>query len=150
MTDTNPARQPLPAFMVGYSLDRTHRIVVGIRAANPDAARAIAHAAFDAGTLWDDTPDRPLLYEHDEEIDGQTVQFDATPVSIWPPAHPSAATSKLRIAAPRLLALARLVDSRLPLATMTESWHPEALLTITLTVGQARELRALLTRLAAC
>ncbi|MFT4066718.1 hypothetical protein [Paraburkholderia sp.] len=145
MTDT-----PLTAFMVGYSLDRTHRIVVGIRAANSGAACAIAHAAYKAGTLWDDTPDRPLLYDDDEEIDGQSVQFDATPVNTWPPAHQSVAPSKLRSAAPCLLALARLVDSRLPLATSIGTWHPDALLTLTLTVGQARELRALLETLTAC
>ncbi|HTR08910.1 MAG TPA: hypothetical protein VMJ11_20110 [Paraburkholderia sp.] len=150
MTDTPLTAQPLPAFMVGYSLDRTHRIVVGIRAANSGAACAIAHAAYKAGTLWDDTPDRPLLYDDDEEIDGQSVQFDATPVDTWPPAHQSVAASKLRSAAPCLLALVRLVDSRLPLATSIRTWHPDALLTMTLTVGQARELRALLETLTAC
>lgn len=150
MPDTHHTQEPLPAFMVGYSLDLTHRVVVGIRAAHADAARAIAHAAFDAGTLRDDTPDRPLLYDNDEEIDGRIVQFDATPVATWPPAHESVLAAKLRNAAPRLLALARLVESRLPLATMTGSWHPEALLTMTLTVGQARDLRALLETLRAC
>ncbi|MBU9363491.1 hypothetical protein [Burkholderia multivorans] len=150
MTDTPFTGESLPAFMVGYSLDHTHRVVVGIRAADADAACAIAHAALAAGTLRDDTPDRPLLYDDDEEIDGQTVQFDATPVSTWPSASPSAAASKLRTAAPRLLALARLVDRRLPLAAMTGSWHPETLLTMTLTVGQARELQVLLDTLAGC
>lgn len=150
MTDTPLTAQSLPAFMVGYSLDRTHRIVVGIRAANYDAVCATAHAAYKAGTLWDDTPDRPLLYDDDEEIDGQSVQFDATPVDTWPPAHRSVAASKLRSAAPCLLALARLVDNRLPLATSIRTWHPDALLTMTLTVGQVRELRALLETLTAC
>ncbi|NIF78093.1 hypothetical protein F3J20_11910 [Paraburkholderia sp. Cy-641] len=150
MTDTSLTGQPLPAFMVGYNLDLTHRVVVGIRAASADAARAITHAAFDAGTLWEDTADRPLLYDSDEEIDGQTVQFDATPVTTWPTAHESVATSRLRTAAPRLLTLARLVDNRLPLESTIATWHPEALLTMTLTVGQVRELRALLAQLAAC
>ncbi|SMG61017.1 hypothetical protein [Paraburkholderia susongensis] len=150
MTDAHHPEQRLPAFMVGYSLDRTHRIVVGIRAANPNAACAIAHAAFKAGTLWDDTPDRPLLYDDDEEIDGQTVQFDATPVAIWPQAHPSVAASKVRAAAPRLLALVRLIGSRLPHATMTGTWHPETLLMMTLTAGQARKLHALLETLLGC
>ncbi|WP_395065447.1 hypothetical protein [Paraburkholderia silvatlantica] len=150
MADTLHTQQRLPAFMVGCSLDRTHRIVVGIRAVDANAARAIAHAALNAGTLCDDTPDRPLLYDDDEEIDGQTVQFDATPITTWPPAHPSAAASKLRVAAPRLLALARFVDRRLPLAAMIGSWHPDALLSMTLTVEQASELRALLRTLTAC
>ncbi|WP_126227729.1 hypothetical protein [Burkholderia ambifaria] len=150
MTDTHLTELPLPAFMVGYSLDRTHRIVVGIRAASPNAACAIAHAAFRAGTLWDDTSDRPLLYDDSEEVDGQTVHFDATLVATWPPAHQSVAASKLRNAAPRLLAPARLVDDRLPPETSIKSWHPQALLSMTLTVGQAHELRVLLATLAGC
>ncbi|REG58574.1 hypothetical protein B0G80_1233 [Paraburkholderia sp. BL6669N2] len=28
MTDTSPTNQPLPAYLVGYSLDHTHRVVV--------------------------------------------------------------------------------------------------------------------------
>lgn len=56
------------AYMVGYTLDHAHRVVVGIRATSAGAACAIAQAAFDAGTLWDDTPDMPLLYDDYEEL----------------------------------------------------------------------------------
>jgi hypothetical protein len=134
--------------MVGYSLDYTHRVVVGIRAANADAACAIARAAFDAATLWDDTPDIPLLYDDYEELDGQDLRFDATAVVAFPAADVSVRAARLFATAHRLLAFARLVDTRLPIRASIERWHPEALLTMTITVGQARELRALLDTLA--
>lgn len=147
MNEMNLTGQALPAFMVGYSLDHTHRVVVGIRAASADAACAIARAAFDAGTLWDDTPGMPLLYDDYEELDGQVLAFDATSVPTWPAADVSIGAVKLHAAAHRLLAFARLADTRLPLAAAIETWHPDALVPMTVTAQQARELRALLGRL---
>ncbi|WP_342335219.1 hypothetical protein [Burkholderia pseudomallei] len=149
-SDTNLIGQTLPAFMVGYSLDHTHRVVVGIRASNADAACAIARAAFDAGTLWDDTLDMPLLYDDYEELDGQVLNFDATPVATLPAADVSVSEVKLHAAAHRLLAFARLADSRLPLPAAIEAWHPDTLVPMTVTAEQARELRVLLGRLDAC
>ncbi|SFT84299.1 hypothetical protein SAMN05192563_1004325 [Paraburkholderia aspalathi] len=140
----------MPAFMVGYSLDHSHRVVVGVRAASADAACAIARAAFDAGTLWDDTPDIPLLYDDYEELDGQVLNFDATSVATWPAADVSVRAARLHAAAHRLLAFARLADRRLPLAAAIEAWHPDTLVPMTVTAEQARELRALLERLRAC
>ncbi|TCG08592.1 hypothetical protein BZM27_11000 [Paraburkholderia steynii] len=142
--------QTLPAFMVGYSLDHTYRVVIGIRASNADAACAIARAAFDAGTLWDDTPDMPLLYDDYEELDGQAVEFDATPIATWPTADVSVRAVKLHAAAHQLLAFARLADSRLPLPAAIEAWHPDALVPMTVTARQARELHVLLGGLHAC
>ncbi|PMS32667.1 hypothetical protein B0G57_12546 [Trinickia symbiotica] len=150
MTDTSSTNQPLPAYLVGYSLDHTHRIVVGIRAASVEAACAIARAAFDAGTLWDDAPNMPLLYDDYEEHDGQILSFDATGVAAWPAADVSVRAVRLHAAARALLSFARLVDERLPRAAAIETWHPEALVPITLTVGQVRELRALLETLSQC
>ncbi|MEC5406577.1 hypothetical protein VOM14_13560 [Paraburkholderia sp. MPAMCS5] len=149
-SDTNLARQPLPAFMVGYSLDHSHRVVVGIRAPNADAARAIAHAAFNAGTLWDDVPDMPLLYDAYEELDGQVLNFDATSVSTWPAADVSVRAVRLQAAAHRLLAFAQLADRRLPLAASIDAWHPDALMAMTVTVQEVRELRSLLGKLNIC
>ncbi|RKE35623.1 hypothetical protein B0G76_1738 [Paraburkholderia sp. BL23I1N1] len=140
----------MPAFMVGYSLDHSHRVVVGVRAASADAACAIARAAFDAGTLWDDTPDIPLLYDDYEELDGQVLNFDATSVATWPAADVSVRAARLHAAAHRLLAFARLADRRLPLAAAIEAWHPDTLVPMTVTAEQARELRVLLERLHAC
>lgn len=142
--DTSPTGQTLPAFMVGYSLDHTHRVVVGIRADSSDAACAVARAAFDAGTLWDDTPDMPLLYDDYEELDGQVLDFDATSVATWPPADVSVRAARLHAASHRLLAFAQLAHSRLPVAASIEAWHPDALVPMTVTAQQARELRALL------
>ncbi|MEM5435914.1 hypothetical protein [Paraburkholderia diazotrophica] len=150
MTGTNSANQPLPAYLVGYSLDHTHRVVVGIRATSADAACAIARAAFDAGTLWDDGPHMPLLYDDYEELDGQILSFDATGVTAWPAADVSVRAVRLHAAAHPLLAFARLVDERLPRPEAIETWHPEALVPITLAVGQVRELRALLETLSEC
>ncbi|MFM0307791.1 hypothetical protein P0D71_08315 [Paraburkholderia sp. RL17-383-BIF-A] len=137
-------------YMIGYTLDYSHRVVVGVRAASADEACRHAHAAFDIGTLWDDTPDMPLLYDDYEELDGQTLRFDATAVVAWPVAHASARMAQVHAAADRLLAFARLVDNRLPAASPIEAWHAEALVSTTLTAGQVRELRALLTKLARC
>ncbi|HDR9471856.1 hypothetical protein PQR34_34815 [Paraburkholderia sediminicola] len=144
-TETTPG-----LYMVGYTLDYAHRVVVGVRAVSADEACSHARAAFDAGTLWDDTPNVPLLYDDYEELDGQILRFDATAVAAWPVAHASARMSRVRAAAERLLALAELVDSRLPAASAIEAWHPEVLVSMTLTAGQVRELRALLATLARC
>ncbi|CAM2187765.1 conserved hypothetical protein [Paraburkholderia sacchari] len=146
-SDTNLTGQPLPAFMVCYSLEHSHRVVVGIRASNADAARAIARAAFDAGTLWDDAPDMPLLYDDYEELDGQLLKFDATSVSTWPAADVSVRAVRLQAAAHRLLAFAQLADKRLPLTASINAWHPDALVPMTVTVQEVRELRSLLGKL---
>ncbi|WP_269503951.1 hypothetical protein [Burkholderia sp. IMCC1007] len=150
MNEMSLTGQALPTFMVGYSFDHTHRVVIGIRAASGDAACAIARAAFDAGTLWDDTPDMPQLYDDYEEIDGQVLNFDATPVAAWPTADVSVRAVKLHVAAHRLLAFVRLADRRLPLAAAIEAWHPDALVPMTVTARQARDLRALLGTLDGC
>ena len=138
----------LTAYMVGYTLDHAHRVVVGIRATCPEAARAITRAAFNAGTLWDNPPDMPLLYDDYEELDGQVLQFDATAVPAWPEAHPSVRAVRLHAAADRLLAFARLVDIRALPADAIASRHPEALVGLSLTTGQLHELRTLLATLA--
>ncbi|QRM22881.1 hypothetical protein [Burkholderia pseudomallei] len=150
MNEMSLTGQTLPAFMVGYSLDHTHRVVVGIRAASADAACDIARAAFDAGTLWDDTPDMPLLYDDYDELDGQVLNFDATSIETWPAADVSVRAVKLHAAAHRLLAFARLADRRLPLSAAIEAWHPDALVPMTVTARQARDLRALLGTLDGC
>ncbi|MBR8428318.1 MULTISPECIES: hypothetical protein [Burkholderia] len=139
---------PTVTFMVGYTLDQAHRVVVGIRASSADAAAAIARAAFHAGTLWDDTPDMPLLYYDHEELDGQVPQFDATAVAAWPTPHASVLAVKRRRAFDQLLAFTRLVDVRSLSADTIRSWHPHTLVGLSLTAGELRELRALLVTLA--
>lgn len=147
-TLTDSAGANLATFMVGYTLDQTHRVVVGVRAASAEAACAIARAAFNAGTLWDNPPDLPLLYDDHEELDGQTLRFDATAVLSWPAAHTSVRAARLRTTADRLLEFARLVDNRAPGADVIASWHPETLVGMSLTARQLHELRRLLDTLA--
>ncbi|MDR8398441.1 hypothetical protein NE850_19050 [Paraburkholderia sp. USG1] len=137
-------------YMVGYTLDYAHRVVVGVQATSADEACRHARAAFDASTFRDDTPDMPLLYDDYEELDGQILCFDATAVAAWPVAHASVRMTRVHAAAERLLALARLVGSRLPAASAIDAWHPEALVPTTLTAREVRELRALLATLAHC
>lgn len=82
------------AFAVSYTLDYTHRVMVGVLADSPDKALAIAEAAFDAGSIWDDTLEMPVLYDAFEEVDGETLLWQVEAVDIWP--TPDASVIKLR------------------------------------------------------
>ena len=64
-------------FVVSYSLPYTHTVSVGVTAPDEAGACAAASAAFDEGTIWDDTPEMPLLYDDYEEVDGAALVFDA-------------------------------------------------------------------------
>lgn len=54
-------------FVVQYSLPFDHIVQVGIEAQTPEHAIAKAQALFDAGDIWDDTPEVPLLLDEFEE-----------------------------------------------------------------------------------
>lgn len=41
-------------------------------------------AAFDEASIWDNTPDMPLLYDDYEETDDNTLMFTAVEVDEWP------------------------------------------------------------------
>jgi hypothetical protein len=131
-------------FMVAYGLDYSHRVVVGVDASSPELAAGTARKAFDAGTLWDDALEMPLLYDDYEEIDGQTVVFDVTPVNRWPVADASVLLRRLHSAAHRLLTFARLVDSRSLHADTIATWHPDALVQMTLSVREIASQRSML------
>lgn len=74
----------LPFWEVTYSLPYQHVVVVGVRAATADEATTRVQAAFDAGTLWDDNPDMPLLKDDfEEEDDGTVLSFEAEAVADW-------------------------------------------------------------------
>ncbi|OAI24207.1 hypothetical protein A1356_16105 [Methylomonas koyamae] len=85
LTEENPS----PAYAVTYTLDYTHRVVVGIVAESADGAQAVAEAAFDDGTIWDDTPEMPLLFDDFEEVDGKTPRWQVEAVDVWPKADAS-------------------------------------------------------------
>lgn len=53
--------------IVSYTLPYTHRVQVGIEAATPQQAIDEASALFDAGDIWDDTAEYPLLFDDFEE-----------------------------------------------------------------------------------
>lgn len=78
-----------PAYAVTYTLDYTHRVVVGVVADSPEQAQSIAEAAFDDGSIWDDTPEMPLLFDDFEEVDGETLQWEVAAVDVWPKADAS-------------------------------------------------------------
>lgn len=74
-------------FVVEYTLPYEHRVQVGIRAQDPETAVAEAERLFDEGSIWDDTPDVPLLFD-DYEEDGDAgvpLQFSVVAeVTEWP------------------------------------------------------------------
>jgi hypothetical protein len=65
-------------FVVQYELPYTHRVQVGIEAETPEQAIAKAQALFDAGDIWDDTPDVPLLLDDYEEDGDAGVPLEFT------------------------------------------------------------------------
>jgi hypothetical protein len=83
----------MPKFLVDYSLTYEHVVRVGVSARGPESAVKKAQAAFDAGTIWDDTTAMPLLYDDYEESDN-TLSFTVTPVKAFPPPCTSVATMK--------------------------------------------------------
>ena len=75
-------------FIVEYELPYTHLVRVGIQAADEAGAIELAKNAFDQGTIWDNTPDMPLLYDDFEEDDSspldEPVEFNAEECKVWP------------------------------------------------------------------
>ena len=64
-------------YVIQYTLPYEHRVMVGIEAETPDAATAKAEQLFDAGEIWQDSADVPLLYDdYEEDGDaGEPLQF---------------------------------------------------------------------------
>ncbi|MBK6744184.1 MAG: hypothetical protein IPG66_14950 [Hydrogenophilales bacterium] len=78
-TPTNQLR------IVEYRIDYTHRVQVGVVADCDDTAIALAQAAFDAGAIWDNTPEMPLLYDDYDEVEDETLIFRVVAtVARWP------------------------------------------------------------------
>lgn len=90
----------MPKFIVEYALDYVHTVRVGVDAESAQTAGEHARNAFDAGTLWDDTPAMPLLFDDFEEIDhGRVLSFEAEAVDVWPPPDGSARQARVQAAA---------------------------------------------------
>lgn len=89
-------------FIVEYTLPYEHRVQVGICAHDPDTAVADAEKLFDAGDIWDDTPDVPLLFDDYEEKgeDAESLQFIVVAeVQEWPTVDSSVSYIRRREAA---------------------------------------------------
>lgn len=71
-------------FAVTYTIDYKHRVVVGVTASDTPSAEEIAVSAFNEGTIWDDTPEMPLLFDDYEEIEAETLSFSSEEVSGFP------------------------------------------------------------------
>ena len=70
-------------YIVRYQLPYLHVCEVGIIAKTEEEALALAQEHFDNGSLWDNTPNQPHLYDEFEEGDS-SLEFTATPVESWP------------------------------------------------------------------
>lgn len=81
----------MPKFVVRYQLPYLHVCEVGIIADSAEEAMALAQKRFDDGSLWDNTPNQPHLYDEFEEGDSG-LEFTATPVDSWPEVHESVKT----------------------------------------------------------
>ena len=100
-------------FLVQYSLPYEHVVQVGIEADNRDEALEMAQTLFDEGTIWDDTPEVPLLLDEFYESGdaGVPLEFtiEARNLDQWPEADGSVETLRRRDAALRAARL--LVDA---------------------------------------
>ncbi len=67
-------------FCVTYMIDYVHRVVIGVKAENKQAAIIKTQDAFDDAVIWDDTEEMPLLFDDYEEIASETLRFDAEEV----------------------------------------------------------------------
>jgi len=85
----------MPRYETAYELKYHHRVVVGIEADSEEAAIEKAEKAFEAGTIWDNAPDRPLLYDDFCEDEGE-LHWEADEIDgdAWP--EPDASVAALR------------------------------------------------------
>lgn len=102
----------LKRFVISYSLGYQHVVHVGIEAKYQDEALAKAQDAMDAGILWDDMPDMPLLMdEFEEECDNALefqVEYELLASDPWP--EPDASVKGLQLKE-QSIALVRLIAS---------------------------------------
>jgi hypothetical protein len=74
----------LKKFAVSYTIDYTHRVIVGVTASDAPAAEKIASDAFDEGSIWNNTENMPLLFDDYEEVPDETLCFFSEEVSDFP------------------------------------------------------------------
>ena len=105
--------QNLPTFVATIDIDYVQRIAVGVEAARREHALQLVRRAFDAGTLWNDTPNMPVLMHAFEPMHPDTPLQNVSLVEVdeLPPADPSVTTMKCVGASHALLRFARLVEA---------------------------------------
>jgi len=81
-------------FAVSYTIDYKHRVVVGVSAITSELAIDTASKAFDEGSIWDDTPDMPLLFDDYEEVESETLQFSSEEIQAFP--EPDSSVKQLK------------------------------------------------------
>lgn len=101
----------MPWYTVEFSLGYNHVVRVGLKARSLQRAEDKAQAAFDKGTLWDDTPSMPLLHDAYEERDDNVLEFTAEKVLQLPPREGSVDVLHQQAAGADLLELARRIES---------------------------------------
>ena len=86
-------------FIVSYTLPYVHQVMVGIEAASEEAALNKAQAFFDEGSIWDDTPQLPLLLDDFEEQgdSGDALEFTIEQTLVEGEAYPAPDTSVVAI-----------------------------------------------------
>ncbi len=62
-------------YVVQYTLPYEHRVMVGIAADSPDDAIRKAESLFDAGDIWQDTAEVPLLLDDFDETGDGPLHF---------------------------------------------------------------------------
>jgi hypothetical protein len=95
-------------YEVTYSLSYNHIVTVGVLASSGDKAVEKAQKAFNLGTLWNDTPTMPHLFNDYEEVEDNTLTFEAKEVSEFKRDH-SVAVYKKQAAADALLETCKAV-----------------------------------------
>lgn len=88
-------------FAVGYTIDYAHHVQIGLEAQNEREAIAKAEELFDEGSIWDDTPEVPVLYDGYDEINGQTLRFYAEPIADGEPFPKPKITEEREVSAAR-------------------------------------------------
>jgi len=90
-------------YVVQYTLPYAHRVMVGIDAGSSEEAIRKAESLFDAGDIWQDSAELPLLLDDFDEVGDSplhfTVEQELAIEDPWPEPDASVITLRQRDAA---------------------------------------------------
>jgi len=90
-------------YVVQYTLPYVHRVMVGIDAGSSEEAIRKAESLFDAGDIWQDSAELPLLLDDFDEVGDSplhfTVEQELANEDPWPEPDASVITLRQRDAA---------------------------------------------------